>query len=80
MRRVIMRKISCLVSVLVVLGLCACGKKEDSLTPVDATMNSAPQIEETTSATETNSRDITDTTGVTLTNNDFDTYQRNNQL
>ena len=68
-----MRKISCLIAVLVVLGLCACGKKEDSLTPVDATMNSAPQIEETTPDTETNSRDsldITDTTGVMLTNND----------
>ena len=37
MRRAIMRKISCLVSVLVVLGLCACGNKEDSMTPVTET-------------------------------------------
>ena len=81
MRRVVMRKISCLVAVLLVLGLCACGKKEDSMTPADATKNSAPQIEEPASdtETETNSRDITnitntteitDTTDVMLTNND----------
>ena len=37
MRRAIMRKISCLVLVLVVLGLCACGNKEDSMTPVTET-------------------------------------------
>lgn len=74
-----MRKISCLLVVLLVLGLCACGKKEDSMTSVDATTNSAPQIEEATPDTgrETNSRDscditdITYTTGVTLTNNEM---------
>ena len=37
MRRAIMRKISCLVLALVVLGLCACGNKEDSTTPVTET-------------------------------------------
>lgn len=58
MRRVIMRKISCLVSVLVVLGLCACGNKEDSMAPVDATGNSAVQIEETASDTETETNSI----------------------
>lgn len=72
-----MRKISCLLATLLVLELCACGNKEDSMTPVDATRNSAPQIEETTPETETNSRDscditdITYTTGVMLTNNEM---------
>ena len=58
MRRAIMRKISCLVSVLVVLGLSACGNKEYSRTPVDATRNSAMQIEETASDTETETNSI----------------------
>lgn len=58
MRRAIMRKISCFVSVLVVLGLCACGNKEDSMTPEDATRNSAMQIEETASDTETETNSI----------------------
>ena len=52
MRRAIIRKIGCLVSVLVVLGLCACGNKEDSMTSVDTAGNSAMQIEENSSDTE----------------------------
>ena len=43
MGRAIMRKISCLLAALLVLGLCACGNKVESVTPVDATMSSAPQ-------------------------------------
>ena len=54
MRRAIMRKISCLVLVLVVLGLCACGNKEDSMTPVTETNS----IETTASDTETETNSI----------------------
>ena len=68
-----MRKISCLLAALLAFGLCACGNKVESVTPVDSTMSSATQIEDTTAAaeTETNSIDITYTTGVTLTNNEM---------
>jgi len=54
MRRAIMRKISCLVSVLVVLGLCACGNKEDSMTPVTET-NSIETTENNEDRKEENS-------------------------
>lgn len=54
MRRAIMRKISCLVLVLVVLGLCACGNKEDSMTPVTET-NSIEMTENNEDRKEENS-------------------------
>ena len=54
MRRAIMRKISCLVLVLVVLGLCACGNKEDSMTPVTET-NSIETTENNEDRKEENS-------------------------
>jgi len=54
MRRAIMRIISCLVSVLVVLGLCACGNKEDSTTPVTET-NSIETTENNEDRKEENS-------------------------
>lgn len=56
---------------LLVLGLCACGNKEDTMTPVDSAMNIGPQ-EETAPDTEmeTNTTGVTDTTGVRSNNND----------
>lgn len=65
MGRAIMRKISCLLAALLVLGLCACGNKVESVTPVDATMSSAPQEEDPVAAaeTETNRIDITYSVG-----------------
>ena len=48
-----MKKISCLVAVFLVLGLCACGNQEVSVSSVDSAMNSASQKEGLTSSTET---------------------------
>lgn len=41
-----MKKISCLIALLLVLGLCACGNKEVSVSSVDSVANSAVQKEE----------------------------------
>lgn len=69
-RSVIMKKISCLIAVLLIIGLCACGNKEEPMTSVDSATNLGFQ-EETASdmETETNSTDRTDTTGVVSADN-----------
>lgn len=56
---------------LLVLGLCACGNKEDTMTPVNSAMNIGPQEEiAPDTEMETNTTGVTDTTGVRSNNND----------